>query len=56
VGYLDDGTMVVVENGAHYMDRTIEVEVTKLINRETGRMIFAVPESERTHTASLYIQ
>jgi uncharacterized protein YacL len=50
VGYLDDGTMVVVENGAHYMDRTIEVEVTKLINRETGRMIFAVPESERTHS------
>lgn len=46
VGYLDDGTMVVVENGKNYMDRTIPVEVTKLINRETGRMIFAVPESE----------
>ena len=46
VGYLDDGTMVVVENGRNYMDRTIPVEVTKLINRETGRMIFAVPESE----------
>ena len=48
VGYLDDGTMVVVENGRNYMDRTIPVEVTKLINRETGRMIFAVPESEVT--------
>lgn len=46
VGYLDDGTMVVVENGSNYMDRTIPVEVTKLINREAGRMIFAVPESE----------
>jgi uncharacterized protein YacL len=46
VGYLEDGTMVVVENGRRYMDRTITVEVTKLINRETGRMIFAVPESE----------
>ncbi|MEM9951234.1 MAG: PIN domain-containing protein [Chloroflexota bacterium] len=46
VGYLDDGTMVVVENGKNYMDRTIPVEVTKLINRETGRMIFAIPESE----------
>jgi len=46
VGYLDDGTMVVVENGKDYMDRTIPVEVTKLINRETGRMIFAIPESE----------
>lgn len=46
VGYLEDGTMVVVENGRRYMDRTINVEVTKLINRETGRMIFAVPESD----------
>lgn len=46
VGYLDDGTMVVIENGSNYMDRTIIVEVTKLINREAGRMIFAVPESE----------
>jgi uncharacterized protein YacL len=47
VGYLDDGTMVVVENGKNYMDRTINVEVTKLINKETGRMIFAIPEAER---------
>lgn len=46
VGYLDDGTMVVVETGQRYMDRNIEVEVTKLINRPTGRMIFAVPVHE----------
>jgi len=46
VGYLDDGTMVVVETGQKYMDRNIEVEVTKLINRPTGRMIFAVPVDE----------
>ncbi|GAB4511191.1 MAG: PIN/TRAM domain-containing protein [Anaerolineae bacterium] len=52
VGYLDDGTMVVVENGKNYMDRTIRVEVTKLINREAGRMIFAVPENEITSTRS----
>mgnify|MGYP000094004938 CR=1 FL=1 len=51
VGYLDDGTMVVVENGKNYMDRTIPVEVTKLINRDTGRMIFAVPESEANRYA-----
>lgn len=44
VGYLEDGTMVVVENGRRYMDRTVRVTVTKLINREAGRMIFAVPE------------
>jgi uncharacterized protein YacL len=49
VGYLEDGTMVVIENGRSYMDRTINVTVTRLINRDTGRMIFAVPENERRH-------
>ena len=44
VGYLDDGTMVVVEGGRRFMDRTVRVEVTKLINSPGGRMIFAVPE------------
>jgi len=43
VGYLEDGTMVIVENGERHMDRTINVEVTKLINRPAGRMIFAKP-------------
>ena len=43
VGYLEDGTMVIIENGKEFMDRTIYVEVTKLINRETGRIIFAKP-------------
>ncbi len=42
VGYLEDGTMVVVEHGRRYMDRTVRVEATKVINREAGRMIFAV--------------
>lgn len=44
VGYLEDGTMVIVEQGRQFMDRTIKVVVTRLINRETGRIIFAVPE------------
>lgn len=44
VGYLEDGTMVIVENGRQYMDRTLYVTVTKLINKETGRIIFATPE------------
>jgi uncharacterized protein YacL len=43
VGYLEDGTMVIVESGKDFMDRTLYVEVTKLINRETGRIIFAKP-------------
>lgn len=52
VGYLEDGTMVVVEHGRQYMDRTIRVVVTRLINRDTGRIIFAVPEGmERKNLA-----
>lgn len=47
VGYLEDGTMVVVEKGREYLDRTITVEVTKLINKEAGRIIFARPVEEK---------
>ena len=47
VGYLEDGTMVVVEKGSRYMDRTINVEVTKLITQPTGRMIFAIPDGDK---------
>ncbi len=43
VGYLEDGTMVIIKDGRMHMDRTIEVVVTKLINRPTGRIIFAEP-------------
>lgn len=46
VGYLEDGTMVVVEGGKEFMDRTINVSITKFINRDTGRMFFAVPEKK----------
>ena len=44
VGYLDDGTMVVVEEGKHYIDRTVPVTVTKVLQTAAGRMIFARPE------------
>lgn len=44
VGYMDDGTMVVVENGRDYMDREILVTVTKVLQTAAGRMIFARPE------------
>lgn len=46
VGYLDDGTMVVVENGRRYLNRTIEVVVTKALQTSAGRMIFASPVGE----------
>ena len=44
IAYLDDGTMVVVENGREYMDRSIPVVVTKVLQTAAGRMIFARPE------------
>jgi uncharacterized protein YacL len=44
VAYLDDGTMVVVENGKAHMDRTISVMVTKVLQTTAGRMIFARPQ------------
>ena len=43
VGYLDDGTMVVVEDGKRYMDRTIPVLITRYIVTNAGRMYFAQP-------------
>lgn len=47
VGYLDDGTMVVVENGKRYMNRTIEAMVTKVLQTAAGRMIFAQPQNSQ---------
>jgi len=43
IGYLDDGTMVVIENGRRFMDSEIEVAVTKVLQTNAGRMIFATP-------------
>ena len=44
VGYLDDGTMVVVEDGANYVNTHLGVVVTKVLQTAAGRMIFARPE------------
>jgi uncharacterized protein YacL len=44
VGYLEDGTMVVVENGRAYIGQEIDLIVTKVLQTSAGRMIFATPE------------
>ena len=44
VAYLDDGTMIVIENGHRYLSRTISVEVTSALQTSAGRMIFARPQ------------
>jgi uncharacterized protein YacL len=41
VGYLDDGTMVVVEDGRNHLNKKINVTVTKVLQTAAGRMIFA---------------
>ena len=48
VGYLDDGTMIVVENGRQYMNTMIEVTVTRVLQTVAGRMIFAHPKQNST--------
>ena len=45
VGYMEDGTMVVVENGHKYIGKTTTIEVTKVLQTAAGRMIFAKPEN-----------
>ena len=46
VGYLDDGTMVVVEDGDKYIDQTINAVVTSVLQTSAGRMIFVKSEEE----------
>ena len=43
VGFLDDGTMIVVEGGARLIDREVDVSVTRVLQTVAGRMIFAQP-------------
>ena len=46
VGYMDDGTMVVVENGKDFIGEYQDVHVTKVLQTAAGRMIFARVEEE----------
>lgn len=46
VGYMDDGTMIVIENGREYIGEYVDVSVTKILQTAAGRMIFARVEEE----------
>ena len=46
VAYLDDGTMIVIENGRRHINNTINVEVTSALQTAAGRMIFAKPRMQ----------
>jgi uncharacterized protein YacL len=51
VAYLDDGTMVVVEQAAERIGSQVEVRVTNVIQTTTGRMIFAALSDDSPATA-----
>jgi uncharacterized protein YacL len=55
VGYLDDGTMVVVDEAKRYLGDHIEVSVTSVLQTPTGRMIFSrVKDEDSKHMVSDY--
>jgi len=45
VGFLDDGTMVVVEGGRRHLNDDLDIVVTRVLQTVAGRMIFAQPKS-----------
>lgn len=63
VGYLEDGTMVVVENASKYVGKRVSIEIIRALQTDAGRMMFAriatvaartvgqkTPEAKRTAT------
>lgn len=50
VGYLEDGTMVVVEQGAKKLNQHVQVEFTRMLQTQAGKMMFAViPGHKQQH-------
>jgi uncharacterized protein YacL len=52
VGYLDDGTMVVVEQGRRHLNRDVEVVVMRVLQKPAGRMVFAQLKSSQEGRAA----
>jgi uncharacterized protein YacL len=48
IAYLDDGTMIVIENGKRYMNSDVDVTVTRVLQTVAGRMIFAQMKNGKT--------
>jgi uncharacterized protein YacL len=46
VAFLDDGTMIVVEGGARFIDADVDVAVTRVLQTVAGRMVFAQPHHD----------
>ncbi|GJL63007.1 MAG: hypothetical protein NPIRA04_16610 [Nitrospirales bacterium] len=55
VAHLDDGTMVVVDQARAYVQKTVDIVITKFMQTHTGRILFAARlEHERANTLSTY--
>lgn len=53
VGYLEDGTMIVVENARAHIGESVDVNITQVIQTERGKMMFAkLPETDPEQFAS----
>ena len=52
VGYLDDGTMVVVEQGRHAIGQEVTITVTSVLQTQAGRMIFGRIEGQPAPTTT----
>lgn len=52
VGYLPDGTMIVVDKGDKMIGKEVDCEVTRIFQTVAGKMIFATPISNTKHTAA----
>ena len=51
VGYMDDGTMIVVEGGRDYIDQDVDVLVTSVLQTVAGKMIFASVKAQESETS-----
>ena len=49
VAYLDDGTMIVVENGRRFINKNVDVAVTSVLQTAAGRMIFTKLREDMEH-------
>ena len=49
IAYLDDGTMIVVEEGRNYIGKTISCTRYECLQTSAGRMIFAKPKLLEKH-------
>jgi uncharacterized protein YacL len=52
VGYLSDGTMIVVDSGDKLIGKEVDVEVTRVFQTVAGKMIFAAPRGTKVANAS----